>query len=123
MAEPLEIKPDWAKLNRLLHELWGECKVGKYDKQKWQDLHTEIIRAQPKPEAKDPLADRFVVRLWDMFDGWIDITGAVTKAEADRILNEKTENGTKNTKYADGDYYSIFPANTRMLVTPETTGR
>jgi hypothetical protein len=65
----------------------------------------------------------FVVRLFDMFDGWIDISGALPKEEADRLLNEKTENGTKSVRYDDGDYYRIFPANTRMLVTPEYLGR
>lgn len=64
-----------------------------------------------------------IVRLWDMFDGWIDITGPVPEAEARRIWNEKTSNGTQKTCYADGDYYAIFPAGTRMAVTPEFLGR
>lgn len=71
-----------------------------------------------------PLSELFVVRLFDMFDGWIDITKKpVTKEEADKIWNEETKNGTQNTKYADGDYYAIFPADTKMLVTPEYLGR
>ena len=65
----------------------------------------------------------FVVRLWDMFDGWMDITGAVSKEEATRVWNERTNNGTQNTKYSDGDYYAIYPADTRMLFTPEVMGR
>lgn len=67
--------------------------------------------------------DKFVVRLWDMFDGWIDISEPVTKEEADRIWNKETADGTKNTKYADGDYYSIFPADTKMFYTPERLDR
>lgn len=70
-----------------------------------------------------PLEKLFIVRLFDMFDGWIDISKPVTKGEADKIWNESTENGTKNTKYADGDYYAIFPADTKMLVIPEYLGR
>lgn len=65
----------------------------------------------------------YVVRLWDMFDGWLDLTGPITKEEAEKLWNEKTNNGTRNTCYGDGDYYAIFPANTRMLVTPEYLGR
>lgn len=65
----------------------------------------------------------FVVRLYDMFDGWMDITGPVSKERAQEVLSERTNGGTKNTKYADGDYYAIYPANTRMLMTPESLGR
>jgi hypothetical protein len=65
----------------------------------------------------------YVVRLWDMFDGWIDITSSISKEEADKLWNEKTSNGTRMTKYADGDYYKIFPANTKMVYTPEFLGR
>lgn len=64
-----------------------------------------------------------VVRLYDMMDGWIDITGPITEVEATRIWNEKTHKGTKNTKYEDGDYYAIYPADTKMVVTPEYLGR
>ncbi len=65
----------------------------------------------------------FIVRLWDMFDGWMDITKPLTKEEADNVWNEYTNNGTKMTKFSDGDYYAIFPANTRMIFTPEHMGR
>jgi hypothetical protein len=58
-----------------------------------------------------------------MFDGWIDVTSPVSETEALRIWNEYTKNGTRNTKYEDGDYYKIFDANTRMVVTPEFLGR
>ena len=65
----------------------------------------------------------YVVRLFDMFDGWIDITKPLSKEEVDKVWNKKTENGTKNKEYADGDYYAIFPSDTRMIVTPEFLGR
>lgn len=64
-----------------------------------------------------------IVRLWDMFDGWIDISGPLTPAKATALWNEKTGNGTHHTQYSDGDYYAIFPAETQMLYTPETLGR
>lgn len=58
----------------------------------------------------------FVVRLYDGFDNqWIDISRPVSKEEADKILAEKTHNGTTQTKYSDIDYYAIFPANTQMI--------
>ncbi len=65
----------------------------------------------------------YIVRLWDMFDGWIDISKPISKAEADKLWNEKTCHGTINTKYVDGDYYAIFPADTKMVYTPEFLGR
>jgi len=58
-----------------------------------------------------------------MFDGWIDISGDLTKAEADALWLKKTNHGRKNTCYADGDYYMVFPAGTKMIVTPESLGR
>jgi hypothetical protein len=67
--------------------------------------------------------DKFIVRLFDMFDGWIDISDAITKSEADAIWMKKTSGGTKNVRYSDGDYYKIFPADTKMRVTPECLGR
>jgi hypothetical protein len=58
----------------------------------------------------------FIVRFYDGFDNqWMDVTGPLTRAEADRILAEKTSNGTRNASYGDIDYYSIFPADTRMV--------
>lgn len=65
----------------------------------------------------------FILRLWDMFDGWIDVSKPVSKDEADKLFNEETNNGTRNTKYSDGDYYRVFPADTRMIVTPDFLGR
>lgn len=72
---------------------------------------------------EDKMEKLFIVRLYDMFDGWIDISEPVEKKEAERIWNKETDNGTKNTKYSDGDYYSIFPADTKMVFTPESMGR
>lgn len=66
---------------------------------------------------------KFIVRLFDMFDGWMDITEPLSHKKAGKILNEKTSNGTHNIKYKDGDYYCIFPENTKMFYTPERLGR
>ncbi len=58
----------------------------------------------------------FVVRLYDGFDYcWMDVSEPVSRNEAERIWKEKTDDGKRNTKYDDIDYYAIFPADTRML--------
>jgi NDP-sugar pyrophosphorylase family protein len=62
----------------------------------------------------------FVVRLYDGFDHiWMDISKPVSKEEAERILVEKTDNGTKKSTYDDIEYYAIFPADTTMLYSME----
>jgi hypothetical protein len=70
-----------------------------------------------------PKSTKKIVRLFDMFDGWIDITGPVTEKYALKIWNQKTNNGTQKTCYGDGDYYRIFDADTKMIVTPEFLDR
>lgn len=58
----------------------------------------------------------YIVRLYDGFDNeWYDCTKPVSKEEADKVLREKTKNGTKNTKFEDMDYYKIFPSDTCMM--------
>lgn len=54
---------------------------------------------------------KYIVRLFDGIDDlWIDITKPISYEEAQKIWNEKTENGTKNTNFGDIDYYKIFSA-------------
>lgn len=69
------------------------------------------------------LSELFILRLYDMFDGWIDVSEPMSKEDADKLWLSKTCNGTKMTKYADGDYYRVFPADTVMIHTPEFRGR
>lgn len=58
---------------------------------------------------------KFVVRLYDGFDNlWVDVSEPVCRGEAERILAEKTDNGSQNTSFDDIDYYRIFPADTVM---------
>lgn len=62
----------------------------------------------------------YIVRLYDGFDNeWIDVSDPVTRVKAEKILAEKTKNGTKNTGFDDIDYYSIFEADTIMLYSQE----
>ena len=58
---------------------------------------------------------KHIIRLYDGFDNeWIDVSKPVSYEEAQKIWNEKTDNGTKKTTFDDIDYYKIFPANTVM---------
>lgn len=63
---------------------------------------------------------KYIVRLYDGFDNeWIDVSSPVSKEEANRIWNEKTNNGTEKTTYNDIDYYAIFEADTVMVFSRE----
>jgi len=68
-------------------------------------------------EIEEPEEEKlFVVRLYDGFDNqWMDVSKPVPKAEADRIWNEKTKNGTEKRNYGDIDYFAVYPAGTRMI--------
>jgi hypothetical protein len=51
----------------------------------------------------------YVVRLYDGFDNeWIDVSKPVSREQAEKIWNEKTDCGTNKTSYDDIDYYKIF---------------
>lgn len=57
----------------------------------------------------------FIVRVWDGMDGiWCDCTGAVSAEKALDEWEARTNNGTRQTKYEDIDYYRIFDADTHM---------
>lgn len=72
----------------------------------------------PRGRVKD--VDLYQVRLYDGFDHlWIDIDKPCLYDEALHIWNEHTKNGTCNTRFADIDYYDIFPADTVMLYSTE----
>jgi hypothetical protein len=72
------------------------------------------------PESPDGL---YIIREYDWADGWIDVTGPLSKAAALLEWAKRTENGTRHTRYEEGMYYDIFPNGTRMLQTPESRGR
>ena len=62
----------------------------------------------------------YVVRLYDDFDNeWIDVSKPVSYEEAQKIWNERTDNGEKGTNFDDIDYYKIFPADTVMYFSIE----
>lgn len=77
----------------------------------------------PTARSSEVDCDLWIVRLYDWLDGWIDVSSPVSRSEAERIWKEHTDDGRRHIKYEDGDYYAIYPANTRMLETPESRGR
>lgn len=62
----------------------------------------------------------FIVRHYDGFDNcWTDVSKPLPKIEADEIWLQKTDNGTRATKYGDIDYYKVFPADVKMVNSEE----
>jgi hypothetical protein len=79
------------------------------------DLYVSVMGKPGDLNFEDPNA-RFIVRLWDGMDGcWCDCTSSVNAKKALEEWNKYTASGTKSTRFADIDYYRIFPADTRML--------
>jgi hypothetical protein len=75
-------------------------------------LYTKVMRPAPDLFTANT---KFTLRVWDGMDGcWCDcVTG--DKLHVLTHWAERTHNGTEKTKFADIDYYCIFPADTRML--------
>jgi hypothetical protein len=85
-------------------------------------MKDEGLEVKVKVEKLRLIDTLFVVRLYDSFDGWIDVSGPLTKDEAEKIKTEKSRTLPRGP-YQARTYYDVFPANTRMLVTPEYLGR
>lgn len=63
-----------------------------------------------------PIYGNYIVRQYDQLDNeWIDIIGPVTLVEAATKWDNLTNSGTQNTRYEDGLYFDVFPANTTMV--------
>lgn len=64
---------------------------------------------------------KYIVRCWDYYDGWYDITGPKSYEEAQAEWNKHTKNGTEHSSSKDFNtfYYHIFPADTTMLWSSE----
>jgi len=68
-----------------------------------------------EPIQKPSTTGLYIVRHYDGFDNdWMDVSKPIPWEEALTVWTQKTEGGTKNTRYADIDYYSIFPSDTQM---------
>jgi hypothetical protein len=69
-----------------------------------------------EPRQMASKTGQYIVRHYDGFDhDWMDVSKPLTWDEAVIVWNKKTKDGTSNTRYADIDYYSIFPSDTKML--------
>ncbi len=78
-------------------------------------LYYKVMGHRGDVNLDDPEA-KFICRVWDGMDGcWCDCTGAVGAREALECWIDRTDNGTRATKFSDIDYYCIFPADTRMM--------
>jgi len=55
---------------------------------------------------------KWVVREYNAYNGGSKfcITGELSWEEADKIWQEKTQNGTKNVYYFENIYYDVIPA-------------
>jgi hypothetical protein len=52
---------------------------------------------------------KYVVRIYDGFDNeWFDTCSPTSYKLAEKLYNQKTENGSKFTSYKHIDYYGIF---------------
>lgn len=87
MEEPSEPKPEW----------------------KWPSW-------KPRPKQLWPKDELFTLRMYDHYDGWIDIAPDLKAEEAERRWLEETKGGTEHFKYMGFKdyYYDIFPSDTRM---------
>jgi hypothetical protein len=72
---------------------------------------------------KKDLAKLFVVRNFDTNDGWLDVTGPLSKEAAQAEWLKRTDGGTRWTKFEELSYFAIFPADTRMLYSEENVAR
>ena len=54
----------------------------------------------------------YAVRMYDKFDRqWFDVKTGLTLIAALTLWDKETYGGTRNTRYEDGQYFDIFPAN------------
>jgi hypothetical protein len=112
---------------KLSFDAWGEGGVHGAEEREELDYLQERLKEWPdgtrRPSERYPGETLFTVRLYDMMDGWIDVLSKVSEEVAMDHWLSKTDYGKARTKYSDGDYYDIFPADTNMIVTPEFLGR
>lgn len=103
---------------------WNNDDISVEDIVYLEEIEQIVVGVQPS--NRQQCLDRepkFILREFDKFDGWIDISSPKTKDEVEELWNQQTKNGTQWTQYSDGRYYKIFPEGTTMLMTPESLGR
>lgn len=89
-------------------------KASKDDLQELIKLYEGVMGKAHDVDFNNPEA-KFTVRVWDGMDGcWCDSASGVGALEALKHWCERTNDGTERTKFADIDYYRIYPADTKM---------
>jgi len=64
----------------------------------------------------DFVAGRFAVRHWDGMDGcWSDVATDLSGTDALRMWSERTQGGTRQTRFDQIDYVRLFPGDTKMM--------
>jgi hypothetical protein len=78
----------------------------------------ELVRVQAPTPPEEAANQQFVLRLYDGHEHrwWDETDKPVSWDEALRLWEEKTRNGMERASYSDGQYFDIFPADTRMIV-------
>ena len=87
------------------------------EQHKKQDASATTSTSKPQEEPKVIIRKpaTHVLRLYDYFENrWIDC-GEGTYDEVLKKYNKATADGARNTSFDDGDYYKIFPIDTRMI--------
>jgi hypothetical protein len=75
-----------------------------------------LVQTKAPEPPKDADTMKFTVRLYDWYERrWIDCKRGVSWDEAVAEWKKETDDGLKMACYGDGDYYNIFPADTRMI--------
>ena len=78
-----------------------------------ETIYRHVMRPHDLPDFK---TGKFTVRQFDGMDGcWCDVATDVSGEEALRVWSDRTKDGTEKIKFADIDYYRIFPSDTHMV--------
>lgn len=106
-------------------EAWKSVMKTALIKEGLMESDEEKAKDNPCIESTEKLSSTgfYIVRFYDVCDGWIDLTGSLPHEEAQKLWLEYTKNGTEHTCYDHMEYYRIFPDNTQMLQSAERRGR
>lgn len=61
------------------------------------------------PRKRKSLVDLYIVKYYDMLEGWKVMTKPISWKDASEVWWAKTHHGTVNTRWSDAQYYDIFP--------------
>jgi hypothetical protein len=86
-------------------------------------MSESVEKRPPKTCSQGEPGKLYTVRHYDGFDNnWIDLLENVPYEEARKFWDERTEDGTKTTRFSDIDYYDIFESDTKMRYSNYASG-